>query len=225
MTAEHPTPRGDGRVDATALRRPGMSRRSGGRWAMAAGVGLCAVLFAASWAAARSMATLGGASTAEVALLDGPTAPVGPTTRSAASASAGFTTWDLNIEPTAPLAAWQVEVAAGTAQSGAKPGVAPSAPATLGRWPTIVGIEGGDGAFSEPAHYDPAALGAQRLVLGAYSLEPAERLPDQPFRAATLHLHVPPGAATSPLRVRLEAAAGPDGSPVRASATLVPRSR
>ncbi len=52
----------------------------------------------------------------------------------------------------------------------------------------LVGVEGGQGAFSEPAHYDPEALQhSGRVVLAALSLD--DRLPRGRCRVSTLHYY------------------------------------
>ena len=254
MSSEAPRSSGPKPIDGAAVTTASGMAGAGRHWPIAAGIVMCAVLFGASWAAARSMARLDAGAAVHAARV-APGARVGadlaPTHgepaapgRRAAAGSA-FSVWDLTISPGAPLAAWQVEVAPAASAGAMADGPSALGPASGGTGldgpalggdagladrpqphaAGIVGIEGGEGAFAEPAHYDPAALGGNRLVLGAFSLEPADQLPTQPFRAATIHVHAPPGVTTAPLRVRLEAAAGPDGKPVRATATLVPRSR
>jgi hypothetical protein len=74
---------------------------------------------------------------------------------------------------------------------------------------TIVGIEGGDHpAFREPPFYDPAALGAGRIVIAAFST--AAELPRHKTRVASLHLLVS-GADVPDLVSRLEIATDPLG--------------
>ena len=100
----------------------------------------------------------------------------------------------------APLAAWQLEVIAdGEAQ--------------------IVGVEGGASpAFAEAPAYDPEALAGGRIILAAFSLRDAAELPRGRTRVATVHVREP-GAAPR-YSVRLQAAAGPDGTPIPATASL-----
>lgn len=50
----------------------------------------------------------------------------------------------------------------------------------------IVGIEGGHTPFAEPAHYDPAALGHDRVVLAGFTTEDVLR--DGVQQVATLHV-------------------------------------
>jgi hypothetical protein len=101
---------------------------------------------------------------------------------------------------TAPLAAYQLElVAEGDAQ--------------------IVGVEGGAApAFADPPAYDAKALTGGRVILAAFSLGDAADLPRGRTRVATVHVRQP-GAAPR-FTVRVQAAAGPDGVPITATASL-----
>ncbi|HEY5911619.1 MAG TPA: hypothetical protein VJA21_13550 [Verrucomicrobiae bacterium] len=90
----------------------------------------------------------------------------------------------------APLAAYQLEFA--VTNGAAK----------------VVGIEGGDHpAFRDPPFYDPKAMQQERVVVAAFSTEPAARLPNGRTRVATIHLHGSGGAA---LQFELKVGAGGD---------------
>ena len=55
----------------------------------------------------------------------------------------------------------------------------------------IVGIEGGEHpAFADPPYYDPAAIQGDRVIIGAFSMAPAESLPMGRTRIATIHVQV-----------------------------------
>lgn len=113
-----------------------------------------------------------------------------------------FAAFDLMVDPHGkPLAAWQVEVSgkAGDFQ--------------------LVGLEGGDGAFDAPPHYDPKAMeaGRSRVVVAAFSLAKAAKLPHGPARVASVHAWVKPGAK---LDARLVVAADENGTPIGADCAL-----
>ncbi len=70
-----------------------------------------------------------------------------------------------------PLAAYQLELSA-------KEGRA-----------KIVGIEGGEHpAFKEPPFYDPKAMQQDRVIIAAFSTLPANKLPKNKTRVATIHV-------------------------------------
>lgn len=72
-----------------------------------------------------------------------------------------------------PLAAYQLEF---------------SVTNSLGK---IVGIEGGEhAAFAEPPFYDPKAMQRERVIIAAFSTQPADTLPTGSTRVATIHLQV-----------------------------------
>ena len=103
-----------------------------------------------------------------------------------------------------PLSAWQAELTLLT-------------PGGL-----IAGVEGGDSpASSEPPHYDPRALRAERAVLAAFSTAEESSLPRGRCRVATIHAEIPAGAEPVAAFV-LEAAAGPDGVEFEVTASIIP---
>jgi hypothetical protein len=73
---------------------------------------------------------------------------------------------------------------------------------TLGAWQfewrvrggkaSIVGVEGGVGAFATAPYYDAAALQGGRIVIAAFSM--AKELPQGRTRVARLHLQIEGGA-------------------------------
>jgi len=96
------------------------------------------------------------------------------------------------------LAAWQVAI---TATAGDV---------------KLVGIEGGEhAAFAGPPYYDPAAMKKDRVRIAAFST--GADLPTG--RTCVARLHVQIGGDEAPeYAVELQAAAGPDGQPVKAQA-------
>jgi hypothetical protein len=110
---------------------------------------------------------------------------------------ARFVAYDVVVDASQPLAAWQAEL---TASGDAK----------------IVGVEGGEGAvYAKPPYHDPAALQGGRIVLGAFTTDAA---PQGRVRVARIHV-MERGAAewTS----RLVAAAAPGGARIEAKLELV----
>lgn len=109
----------------------------------------------------------------------------------------------------APLAAWQVE-------------------ARLGAGAKLAGVEGGEaGVFADAPTYDPAALMNERVIIAAFSLEDAAKLPSGRVRVARLHLELGQGAATDAEAVQrfeavVQAAADAQGKKFEAAATLAP---
>lgn len=96
------------------------------------------------------------------------------------------------------LAAWQVEV-------------------RLGEGTTLVGVEGGQAPFAEPAYHDPAALRSGRVVLAAFSTKHEEELPKGRVRVARLHLLAEGKSAPEALLV---VAADAEGRRIEAVVTL-----
>lgn len=97
---------------------------------------------------------------------------------------------------TAALAAYQVEftVTSGNAK--------------------IVGIEGGEHpAFAEAPFYDPKAMQHERVILAAFSTQPAEKLPTGKTHVATIHLQIS-GADELKFETKLTAAASSDGNKI-----------
>ncbi len=111
---------------------------------------------------------------------------------------ARFRVVDIWIDSGAPVAAWQVEVATTAGES------------------TMVGVEGGDGPFAEPAYYDPKALEGGRIVLAAFTTDAP--LPAGRHRIARLHVREGNGPAEH--AAQLVVAAGTEGEPVTATVTL-----
>ncbi len=120
-----------------------------------------------------------------------------------APAEAGrFAAFDLVIDPHGqPLAAWQVEI------SGPADAV------------TVVALEGGDGVFDAPPYYDPKAVDgkSERVVLAAFSLEKAAKLPWQAVRVATVSLFVKGNAKVG---AKLVVATDDNGKTLNADCTL-----
>ncbi len=87
----------------------------------------------------------------------------------------------------------------------------------------IVGIEGGEHtAFAEPPFYDPQAMQRERVIIAAFSTEPADRLPTGPTRVATIHLQF--GNTAKPqFNLTLHTAADADGRRLTVSARLEER--
>ena len=113
-----------------------------------------------------------------------------------------FTTLDIYLETTAPLAAWQFELRE-----------------SAGRM-RVVGVENGDSAaFGEAPYYDLAAVSggaADRIVVADYSMRPAAELPTGRSRVATIHIQLE-GAAEPDYVLSLMAAGGADGGPIQAA--------
>ena len=115
-----------------------------------------------------------------------------------------FTAYDVWIDSgAAPLAAWQVEIAA-----------------TDGR-ARLVGVEGGDpGAFAAPPYYDPKALASgERIVLAAFDTGSA--LPSGRARVARIHVLVE-GPVEPRLSARIVAAADSEGRALEARVEVRP---
>jgi hypothetical protein len=109
---------------------------------------------------------------------------------------------------TAPLAAWQVELAEANGRM------------------TVVGVENGaDAAFGEAPHYDRGAVEAgeaDRVIVAAYSLSPEGALPRGRTRVTTVHVQIA-GAGEPHYNLRLIAAGDANGHPIAARATLIER--
>jgi hypothetical protein len=83
---------------------------------------------------------------------------------------------------------------------------------------TLVGIEGGDSsAFNNAPYYDPRALQGNRIILGAYSLDPNP--PAGNTRVATLMFRVAGSTAPS-YDAMLEVAGTTDAKPIAATVSL-----
>jgi hypothetical protein len=119
------------------------------------------------------------------------------------AAASRFVAVDLMVDPKgAPLAAWQVEVAAEVGDA------------------TLVGIESGEhAAYSKrPAYYDPAALAGKRIILGDYSLD--ADLPKAKTRVARLMFEVR-GDAKPQYVTKLMAASDGEGKKIAAQASVI----
>lgn len=117
-----------------------------------------------------------------------------------------FATVQVYLDPQGvPLAAYQVQLT----EAG-------------GRM-TVVGLENGEHeAFAEPPLYDRAALTAgraDRLILAAYSLLPADRLPTGRTRVATVHVQLR-GDGAADFRATLVAAGDPMARPIQATLSI-----
>jgi hypothetical protein len=123
-----------------------------------------------------------------------------------ASAPAGFRIVDVFVDSSdRALAAYQVEIHA--TENSVR----------------IVGIEGGEAAaFREPPYYDPKAIQGERVILAAFSTEPADRLPTGRTRVASLHLQVL-GDVPPSYSIRLKTAATEGAQRIAAKVSLEPR--
>ncbi|HEY5998728.1 MAG TPA: hypothetical protein VI078_05425 [bacterium] len=118
------------------------------------------------------------------------------------AAQTRFRTWALIVDSVGePLAAWQVELAYD--------------PAAV----KIVGVEGGRAPWQAAPHYDPKGLEAGRLVVAAFTLAPYP--PPGVTRVARIHAQES-GLGEHFIRVKLTAAADPDGRRIGATVRLVP---
>jgi hypothetical protein len=102
---------------------------------------------------------------------------------------------------TSPLAAYQIELSVTTAAA------------------KIVGIEGGEHpAFREAPHYDPKAVQHERVIIAAFSTQPADKLPTGRTRVATVHLQTS-GPQEPGYVLKLKTAANPQGNKILAEAS------
>lgn len=140
-----------------------------------------------------------------VALIAGVTLVVSAAAHRTAGAEAAdrFLAYDVRIDSHGPaLAAYQVEI---------------TAPAGAG----IVGIEGGESApFSPAPYYDPRALTHNRVILAAFSLAAAGKLPAGDSRVARIHLHLT-GSGPVTLVGKVVVAADPEGKAIPATVQLM----
>lgn len=134
-----------------------------------------------------------------------------------------FVAYDLFLDPhKQALAAYQIEVTSG------------DGPIT-----TLVGIEGGDGAYADAPYYDPEALHpgvlsdpaaahdsnaqprpAERVILAALASDPAAA-PSTDSRIARLH-YMLEGSGEPSLSARLIVAGADERTPINADLRLVP---
>lgn len=81
---------------------------------------------------------------------------------------------------------------------------------------TIVGIEGGEhSAFAAAPFYDPKAIQHERVILAAFSTQPADKLPTGKTRVATIHLQIS-GTNELKFETKLTTAASSDGNKLSA---------
>ncbi len=105
-----------------------------------------------------------------------------------------------------PLAAYQLEFAATNAVA------------------KIVGIEGGEHpAFRHPPFYDPKAMQHERVIVAAFSTEPATNLPKEKTRVATIHLQVS-GTGQPEYLLRVEVAANSEAKRIPVGYQVTERS-
>ena len=84
----------------------------------------------------------------------------------------------------------------------------------------LVGVEGGESAaFASAPYYDPSALMHDRIVVAAFST--GRDLPSGRTRVARLHLMIT-GRGEPHYGLKLQAAAGSNGSGIPATASLEP---
>ncbi len=102
----------------------------------------------------------------------------------------------------APLAAYQLEFAATN-------GVV-----------KIVGVEGGkDPVFHEAPFYDPKAIQQERVIIAAFSTEPAAKLPTGKTKVATIHIQIT-GLQEPAFELKLQAAADSQGNKISVEASF-----
>lgn len=78
----------------------------------------------------------------------------------------------------------------------------------------IVGIEGGEHpAFAEAPFYDPKAIQRERVILAAFSTQPADKLPTGKTCVATIHLQIG-GTDELKFETKLTTAASSDGNKI-----------
>jgi hypothetical protein len=81
----------------------------------------------------------------------------------------------------------------------------------------IVGIEGGaHPAFAEAPFYDPKAIQQERVILAAFSIQPADKLPTGKTRVATIHLQIS-GSDELKFETKLTTAANSQGKKIAAT--------
>lgn len=123
------------------------------------------------------------------------------TSHAVADAPVRFTSVDVFIESSEPVAAWQLEFAASNNAM------------------QVVGVENGDSrAFDGPPYYDREAVEqgrADRIVIADYSLEDESLLPSGRIRVATVHVMLS-GDAEPEFDTRLIVATSYRGSRVNA---------
>ena len=115
---------------------------------------------------------------------------------------ARFTTLDVYVESTEPLAAWQFELREASGRM------------------RVVGVENGEtAAFGEAPYYDLAAVSqgtADRIIVADYSMRQDVELPTGRNRLATIHMQIV-GTAEPVYVLNLMAAGSANGEPIQAS--------
>lgn len=88
----------------------------------------------------------------------------------------------------------------------------------------IVGIEGGEHpTFAEAPFYDPKAIQHERVILAAFSTQPADKLPTGKTRVATIHLQIS-GADELKFETKLTTAASSAGNKIAATFSATEKS-
>lgn len=122
-----------------------------------------------------------------------------------AAGAVRFTTLDVYVASSEPLAAWQFELA------------------ERGGRMTVVGIENGESAaFGDAPYYDLETIqrgAADRVVVADFSLSDAASLPVGRTRVATVHVRLT-GTAAPDYELRLIAAGNSAGEPIDAAISL-----
>jgi len=113
-----------------------------------------------------------------------------------------FTTLDVYVESTEPLAAWQFELREASGRM------------------RVVGVENGEtAAFGDAPYYDLAAVSqgtADRIIVADYSMRQDVELPTGRNRLATIHMQIE-GTAEPVYVLNLMAAGGANGEPIQAT--------
>ena len=113
-----------------------------------------------------------------------------------------FSTLDVYIESTEPLAAWQFELREASGRM------------------RVVGVENGEtAAFGEAPYYDLMAVSqgmADRIIVADYALQHEVGLPTGRNRLATIHMQIE-GNAEPVYVLNLMAAGGANGEPIQAT--------
>ena len=109
----------------------------------------------------------------------------------------GFRAVDIYVDSkSTPLAAYQIEFSCTN-------GVA-----------KVVGVEGGEhSAFSEAPFYDPKAMQHERVIIAAFSILTADKLPIGKTRVATIHFQIA-GDAEAQFELKLQTAGDAQGKKI-----------
>lgn len=82
----------------------------------------------------------------------------------------------------------------------------------------VVGVEGGDAeVFKQPPYYDPKAMQRERVIVAAFSGEPAAKLPRGKTRVATIHVQIA-GEARPEFTLKVQAAGNSAGQRMQVDA-------